>query len=262
MRTPLQSPAPFRPTERFSDRVESYRQHRPRYPAAIVDLLMRECGLSTKTQIADIAAGTGLLAEIFLDCGNPVVTVEPNAPMRASCAELTMRYPRLVCVDGVAEATRLPANGVDMLMVGQAMHWFDLERTRAEFVRILRPGGWCVAVYNRRHLTGDDFHAGYDLILKRFGTDYQRVQGIHLHEKQLVHFFAPADMLQTVLPNSQELTLDGLQGRILSSSYMPQTEDSRFPAMQREIEALFTRCQRSGTVRMEYDCAVSYGQLA
>ena len=75
-------------TERFSTRVEAYREHRPRYPKAIVELLRRECRLTPEWVVADVAAGTGLLAEIFLDNGNRVIAVEPNGPMRAACEEL------------------------------------------------------------------------------------------------------------------------------------------------------------------------------
>ncbi|HEX4020723.1 MAG TPA: class I SAM-dependent methyltransferase [Acidobacteriaceae bacterium] len=252
---------PLQPTERFSSRVEDYRQYRPHYPQAIVDLLARVCGLSRDMQIADIAAGTGLLTEIFLTHGNPVIAVEPNAAMREACATLLTHYPHLQCVDGTAEATDLPARSVDMVTVGQAMHWFDLVRTRAEFARILRPAGWCVVVYNHRHLEGDEFAVGYERILQEFGMDYQMVQGKHLHEEKLIDFFAPAQMRQTILPNMQQLSLDGLQGRILSSSYMPQAEHPRYSAMLQEIKALFTRCQQNGYVSVKYDCAVSYGQI-
>ncbi len=261
MQTPLQSPAPLRPTERFSDRVENYRQHRPHYPAAIVAVLERECGLSAETKIVDIAAGTGLLAENFLAHGNPVAAVEPNAAMRAVCQELAARFPQLKCIDGTAEATGFPAQSVDMVTVGQAMHWFDLARTRTEFVRILRPGGWCVVVYNHRRMDSDDFHVGYERILKKFGMDYQMVQGKHLHEEKLVDFFSPNRMQQTVLPNLQELTLEGLRGRILSSSYMPQPGHPQYSAMSQEIDNLFAQCQYDGRVRMEYDCSVCYGRL-
>lgn len=249
-------------TQRFSDRVESYRLHRPRYPAVIVDLLVRECGLSSAMQIADIAAGTGLLTEIFLAHGNPVVAVEPNAPMRAACASLMERYAKLQCIDGTAEATGLPVHSVEMVTVGQAMHWFDRTRTRAEFARILRPGGWCVAVYNNRRMGGDAFHDGYERLLREFGIDYQQVRSRYVDEEKLTEFFAPAKMHATHLPNAQMFGLEEMTGRILSSSYMPQQGHPRYAAMMREIEALFAACQKDGRVRMEYDCEVSYGQLA
>ncbi|MFZ0662973.1 MAG: methyltransferase domain-containing protein [Acidobacteriaceae bacterium] len=117
-------------TERFSTRVEAYREHRPRYPHAIVEVLRRECRLTRGTVIADVAAGTGLLSEIFLENGNRVIAVEPNAAMRGACEGLRGRFPDLQCVDGTAEATGLAGDSADMILVGQAMHWFDLGGAR------------------------------------------------------------------------------------------------------------------------------------
>ncbi|MGB9147005.1 MAG: class I SAM-dependent methyltransferase, partial [Acidobacteriaceae bacterium] len=76
------------PTERFTGRVESYRRYRPGYPAEIVEVLRGECELGGKAQIADVAAGTGLLTEVFLAAGFAVTAVEPNDEMRAACASL------------------------------------------------------------------------------------------------------------------------------------------------------------------------------
>lgn len=249
-------------TERFSTRVEAYREHRPRYPREIVDVLRRECGLTAGDCIADVAADTGLLAEIFLKNGNPVIAVEPNAAMRAACEELQGEYQRLECEDGTAESTRLADNSVDMVTVGQAMHWFDLDATRREFVRVLRSGGWCVVAYNHRKMRGDAFHEGYERILVEFGRDYRAVQSSHMTEDRLAEFFAPAEMKCATLPNAQDLTLEGLRGRILSSSYMPQEGDAKYPAMIEAVEELFACHARDGVVRMEYECAACFGVLA
>jgi SAM-dependent methyltransferase len=248
-------------TERFSSRVDAYREHRPRYPRALLDVLRRECGLTSATAIADVAAGTGLLAEIFLENGNPVVAVEPNASMRAVCEELCSEYPMLRCVDGTAEATGLAGGAVEMVTVGQAMHWFDLPKTRAEFVRILSPGGWCAAVYNHRRMGGDGFHEGYEWILAEFGDDYRAVQGRHLTEDRMEAFFFPAAMQCATLPNHQDLTLEGLEGRVLSSSYMPQEGHPKYASMMDAVRALFAANADNGVVRMEYECTVCYGRL-
>ncbi len=70
------------PTQRFSSRVTNYVKYRPSYPAAIIDLLTAECGLSTDSIVADVGSGTGLLAELFLKAGNRVLGIEPNREMR------------------------------------------------------------------------------------------------------------------------------------------------------------------------------------
>jgi SAM-dependent methyltransferase len=249
-------------TTRFSGRVDSYRLHRPGYPSAIVDLLVRECGLASDAVIADVAAGTGLLTEVFLARGFHVTAVEPNLQMREACATLTSQYPQLLCVEGTAEITGLQDHSVDLITVGQAMHWFDLKRTRNEFVRILKPGGWCAVLYNNRRLAGDTFHEGYEQILIEHGTDYAKVRDSHLDVDRLTVFFAPNAMRSATFENAQRLTLEGLMGRVLSSSYMPQPGHPRHEAMSRSVAAHFAEHRADNHVRMKYDCVVCYGQLS
>jgi len=250
------------PTDRFTGRVDAYRRFRPTYPTAVVDLLRRECALTLDSAIADIAAGTGLLAEIFLAAGFAVTAVEPNAEMRAACASLQPAYPKLRIVDGAAESTSLPSHSIDLITVAQAMHWFDLDRTRAEFARILKPGGSCAILYNNRRLSGDLFHDAYERFLLAFGIDYTAVKQQHVGRKRLAQFFSPSPMTCAAIPNAQPLSLDALEGRILSSSYMPQPGHPRFDAMRAAVARLFADTQSNGTVTMHHDCLACWGQLS
>jgi len=247
-------------SDRFTGRVESYRQFRPRYPDAMVTLLKADCELTAASPIADIAAGTCLLAEIFLARGYELTAVEPNAEMRTACEKLIGQYPRLRCTNGTAEATTLPSRSIHLITVGQALHWFDLERTRAEFARILQPDGWCAVIYNERRLGGNDFHDAYEKLLREFGIDYELVQHQHLTSNRIRGFFAPSEMRRAVFPNEQLLTVEALQGRIMSSSYMPKPGHPRLHAMRTAIEAMFNKHQQNGHVRLEYECTVSYGK--
>jgi SAM-dependent methyltransferase len=246
---------------RFTGRVEDYRRFRPSYPREILDLLTRDCGLTSGSKIVDVAAGTGLFSELFLENGNSVVAVEPNDEMRAVCEERQTLFPRFSVLSGTAESTGLPAGSADFVTVAQAMHWFDLKRARAEFARVLRRDGWCVVAYNERRMGGDPFHDGLEKILVNFGPDYHRVQRAHLGEEQLRAFFAPFPLRRRIFPNSQLLDVDALLGRVASSSYMPTNGQPRYAEMRHAIEQLFHENQRNGQVRLEYDCAISYGQL-
>lgn len=249
------------PTARFTSRVEEYRRYRPGYPPAIVDLLARECGLSDDSIVADIAAGTGLLSEIFLARGYRVLAVEPNEKMRAACTDLTAQYPQLECIEGTAEATGLADDSTDLITVGQAMHWFDLPRTRRELARILKPQSCCAIIYNNRRIGGDVFHDGYEKILRDYGSDYESVQRRHMSKENLATFFAPYAMQSASFDNAQQLDLEALRGRILSSSYMPQPGHPRYAAMSASIENLFAANKSNGHVRLEYKSVVCYGQL-
>lgn len=249
------------PAERFTGRVESYRRYRPGYPAEAVEWLGRECGLAAGAPVADVAAGTGLLTEKLLAAGLAVTAVEPNAEMRAACAELRTEYPELRMVEGSAEATGLPDASVELITVAQAMHWFDLERTKREFARVLRPGCGCAVFYNDRRLGGDAFHDGYEWLLREFGADYREVKQQHVGRERLAAFFAPAAMKTATFANAQRLDLDGLAGRVFSSSYMPKAGQPRYDEVKAAVEKLFAETEQGGVVTMEYECVVAWGAI-
>ena len=213
------------PTQRFSRRVDNYVKYRPGYPPAVLDLLQRACGLTPEAMIADIGAGTGLLAELFLAHGNRVLGVEPNREMREAGARLLARYPGYQAVDGRAEATTLPDAGVDFVTAGQAFHWFDPAGARAEFQRILRPGGWVALVWNMRQTDSTLFLAGFEALLRAHVPAYPAQQDEGGTQDSIQALFGPTPWQVARFANAQHFDLAGLEGRLLSSSYAPDPGD-------------------------------------
>ena len=250
----------IKPVDRFSNRVENYVKYRPGYPHAIISLLQTECGLTPKSIVADIGSGTGKLSELFLDNGNRVLAVEPNEAMRIAGEKLLNARQNFVSVNGTSEATTLDSASVDFVTAGQAFHWFDPVATRLEFARIMRPGGWVALVWNDRKLEATPFLKDYETLLLEFGTDYQEVRN-DKDITSIARFFAPTNYLYKSFPNRQLFDLEGLRGRVLSSSYTPQPDSPKFEPMLKEIEHIFFRNQRDGLVSFDYDTKVFYGQL-
>jgi SAM-dependent methyltransferase len=249
------------PTRRFSSRVENYIKYRPDYPRAVVETLAGECGWTPASVVADVGSGTGILSELFLLNGNRVYGVEPNREMREAGERLLSAHENFVSVEGRAEATTLPAACVDFVVVGQALHWFDVEGARREFLRILRPGGWAVAVWNDRRTEGTPFLEEYERLLLEYGTDYREVSVKYAEEEMLRTFFGPAGFREKTFENRQVLNFEELRGRLASSSYSPEPGHPNFEPMMRELAALFERHQHDGRVSFDYDTKVFYGQL-
>src|SRR5712671_2766858 len=206
------------PTARFSDRVENYVRYRPGYPPEVLDLLRAECGLRPSHIVADIASGTGAFTRLLLENRNSVFAVEPNAAMREMGIQQleSLGSNRLVSVAGAAEETTVRSASVDFVTAAQAAHWFDLPRARAEFVRILRPGGWCVLIWNERRTASTPFLRDYEHLLLTYGTDYKEVR--HERTTAAIHqFFAPARFEERVFSLSQLFDYEGCAGRLLSS---------------------------------------------
>jgi SAM-dependent methyltransferase len=247
-------------TQRFSSRVDNYVRYRPGYPSEVPELLRTECGLSPNSVVADIASGTGILTRMLLENGNRVFAVEPNLEMRQAGEQLLARYPGFTSVAGSAEVTTLDDHSVDIITAAQAAHWFDREKARREFVRILVPGGWTVLLWNERDTDATPFLREYEQLLLTYGTDYREVR--HEHTTDAIDtFFAPSPFQSKVFRYSQELDADALEGRLLSSSYTPQAEDASYESMLRELRRIFDRHQRSGLVSFQYATRVYYGRL-
>ena len=114
--------------ERFSNRVANYVKYRPNYPKEVLRFLQKELNLQTDSIIADIGSGTGISTKIFLENGNPVYGVEPNAAMRAAAEEFLKDFPNFKSVDGTSENTTLGERSIDFVTAAQAFHWFEPEK--------------------------------------------------------------------------------------------------------------------------------------
>jgi len=248
-------------TSRFSSRVEDYVRYRPGYPREVITLLTTECGLTPKSVVADVASGTGIFTRLLVENGNRVLGVEPNREMRAAGEQFLKAYGQFTSVVGSAEATTLAAQSVDMITAAQAAHWFERAKAREEFVRILKPGGWLVLLWNERKTDGTPFLRDYERLLLDYGTDYKEVR----HERttaEIADFFAPSTFQSRTFATTQECNYPALEGRLLSSSYTPQGGDSRYEPMLRGLRAIFEAHQIERRVALEYDTRVFYGQLA
>ncbi len=246
------------PTERFSDRVRDYVRYRPRYPAGLIPLLKEQTGLKPGWTIADIGSGTGFSAEPFVQNGNVVFGIEPNDAMREAAEQLFAGKARFISVKGTAENTTLEGNAAELVIAGQAFHWFDLERARAEFRRILKSPQWTALFWNTRRTEASPFMQAYEDLLLHHGTDYHQVR----HDRTEVpdRFFAKAPS-RFVLPYGQSLDYDGIRGRLLSSSYTPPEGDPRREPMLAELRRIFDTHALGGTVRLDYNTEITLGAV-
>jgi len=249
-------------TERFSDRVEQYVAHRPTYPAALVDRLVARAGLGEGSTIADVGSGTGIFAALLLARGLRVFAIEPNRAMREAAERLLGADGRFVSVDGSAESTGLEDASVDALCAAQAFHWFDPARARAEFSRILRPGGVVALIWNDRKVDSTPFLAAYDALLRTHGTDYVQVNHRNVDAGRLRSFFGAAGYTEDVFANQQRFDWEGLYGRAMSSSYVPAEGSPGYRPFIDGLREVFDRHANAGVVTFEYDARLYLGTIA
>jgi len=248
-------------TSRFSDRVENYILYRPGYPLEALEALRTECGLAPEHIVADIASGTGIWTRTLLENGNAVFGIEPNPEMREAGERLLAAFPKFASVAGTAESTTLADQSVDFVTAAQAAHWFDRTPSRREFVRILKPGGWLVLLWNERLTDTTPFLRDYEQLLLAYGTDYKEVR----HERTtdaVNEFFDPVPYQELTFEMRQEFDYEGVAGRLLSSSYAPGPDHPQYPPMLRELHHVFDAHAVSGRATFEYKTRLYFGRLS
>ncbi len=198
------------PAERFTATSSLYARWRPDYPEAYLRWIR---SLATGRRCVDLGSGTGILSRQLAAHGFTVIGVEPNAAMRTGAAE---KGGGPTYVEGRAEATGLPEGSADVVVAGQAFHWFDLDGALAEVQRLLADTGIASAVWNIRENQG--FSAAYDAVLSRFSTEYRVVP----RPEPTIAALRPrlTGEVEGAWDHHQDLDLEGILGRAWSSSYV------------------------------------------
>jgi SAM-dependent methyltransferase len=248
-------------TDRFTGKAEVYAKYRPGYPRALLEHCASACGLRPDHVVADIGSGTGKLSELFLSNGATVFAVEPNADMRREAEALLAGRAGFRSIDARAEATGLPSHSVDLVAAGQAFHWFEPDRAREEFRRILRPGGWVVLAWNVRDQESTPFLHAYEEFLSEFSLEYGEVHHGRLSEGDGLRAFFSADYGSASIANPRELDFEFVKGGYLSTSYSLPPGHDRFPRAMESLRELFDAHQRGGRVDAPLRTVVHHGRV-
>ncbi len=241
------------PADRFADRVEAYVKFRPGYPEALFSTLVEATGLQADSVVADLGSGTGILTAGLLERFGVVHAVEPNAPMREAAEALLGGRPGFRSHPGTAEETGLADDSVDLVVAAQAFHWFNRETCSREFRRILKRGGHTALIWNERIVDATPFLRDYEVFLHQHGTDYASVNHALIDRTEIERFFHPEKISLTSFPNRQDFDWEGLKGRCLSCSYIPNVDDSGYEPMISALRSLFEQHRERGRVAFLYN---------
>jgi SAM-dependent methyltransferase len=133
--------------DHFSKQAADYAKFRPRYPHALFEYLS---SVAPDRALAwDCATGNGQAAVELAEVFDRVIATD------ASEKQISKAQPheRVEYRVAPAESSGIESQTVDLIMVAQALHWFDLDRFYAEARRVLKPDGILAAsAYNLLHI--------------------------------------------------------------------------------------------------------------
>ena len=147
-----------------------------------IDEIIERDSISGKI-VADVGAGSGMLAFLLAKYAQTVYAIEPIPSFRKFIREKakTKKINNIYVMDGFLDRIPLPDNSFDCLFTSNAIGW-SLEKELPEIERVVKPNGFAIHLFRFRDNKNENtFHKmltssewGYDCI------QYQDKSGIKL----------------------------------------------------------------------------------
>jgi len=244
----------------YSNKAEKYARYRWDYAPDAVNRIFADSPLGIHSSAADIGAGTGILTRQLAGRVQRVYAVEPNAEMRHQLEFEMAAVENCTVVNGSAEATGLPNNSVDLVTVAQAIHWFDAEPARAEFRRILRPGGWLAVL---RNLSTQDAVNQATSELHRAEFGFEGLQSAKRMEwKPLIYYYGNGRFRRIRFPFVFRQDWERFFGSLLSTAGMPDESHPRFKDLEQAARGVFERFSENGLMEVCGETELYLGQVS
>lgn len=120
--------------DHFSTQAADYAKYRPDYPQELYDYILLH---TTGSEAAwDCGTGNGQVAVALSNYFEHILATDPSTQQ----IEHALPAPNVRYSVAPAEASGLPDNSMDLITVGQAVHWFDFDGFYAEVDRVAKPG--------------------------------------------------------------------------------------------------------------------------
>ena len=139
----------------YQQSAAAYQRGRPDYSPLTAEWLRDDLGITSKSKVVDVGAGTGKFTQRLIAVCDHVSAVEPVAAMRDQFAQ---NHPVVPVIEGTSTDIPFDNSAVDVLICAQAFHWFANKQSLEEIRRVLKPGGKLGLIWNVRDETVDWVH--------------------------------------------------------------------------------------------------------
>ena len=243
----------------FGPKANDYALYRWDYAAQAIDQLWADTGLGPDSVVADVGAGTGMLAAHFTGRAGRVFAIEPNDDMRLLARQALGECANVRVSPGYSHATGLDPASVDLITAGRALHWFDAAPSRAEFRRVLRPGGWLAVLMTE---TTDPYLSAEmrGLHHAEFGWDVRYAKKDVTPADLEFYYGGPGYQRLAIVSRVRE-TWPQFAGRVGSISSAPNPGDPLYTAFAAALRDIFERGAAGGVLGLEYTTTVYLGQI-
>lgn len=245
---------------RFSVKADTFNKFRPRYPSEIIDYIKTLLAPTKDIVLADVGSGTAIFTKQILPFCEKVYGIEPNEKMRKIAEKSMKGNNKFISINGKAESTKLKSSSIDYITVSQAFHWFDKQKCKLEFKRILKSNGFIILLWNKYENFDQPFFIEFDRILREYGEGYEN-KPIKINIDEINAFFLNGEFTTFKCSNPRLMDFQQLLGTISSCSYIKESDEHVKMSLESSVRLLFNKYQDNGKVLFVYESVLYYGKI-
>src|SRR5579872_1591829 len=155
----------------FGNTAYHYAKYRRGFPKIFFNYLQDSGVIKSGKVVVDLGTGTGAIARQLAMLNCKVIGVDPTSELleearkQDKLAGVTVKY-----ISATAEKTTLPSETCDIVIVGQAWHWFDQAAAVKEILRILKLGGKFIIAHYEWITEQDSVSQVTEKLMKKYNT--------------------------------------------------------------------------------------------
>ncbi len=224
----------------FKNKTHIYDRYRPNYPNFVYKFLFENC-IKKNSILAEFGCGTGKLTEILLKNDNTLYAFEPDVEMFNFVKNRFLKSEELTVYNSSAEESHLPDNSIDIIIAGQAFHLFNIEKTKKEFLRILKPDGKIILLW---YFLDMEYSISKDIrhLFYKYRDILKQSHRNRIDKDSLGEIFYPLRVDFNALGNfKQDFKEQDFIQSMLSSSYAPDFNNKSHGRYIDEAKKIFSK---------------------
>ena len=201
------------------------------------------------------------LTSFLLAHNVPVFAVEHDELRREAGQRLTSPWPTFHLFAGAPDATGLDDASVDFIVSDRALYWPDQDGVRAEFTRILRPGGVVALVTDNRVYAGGEQAQEFEAILRAHCPNFrEKLETLDIG-LAVADLFCHGSVFEDAFTGEQRLTLAEFLAQTRAMTVYPAANDPARTLLDTSLRRFFGRWSKKGRLTIPTVCRAAFGRL-
>lgn len=247
-------------TKYFFNGKSKYYYTRPDFDKRCFKYLCENLGLSRKSVIAELGAGTGKFTNKAANLCEKIYAIEPNEEMFTIGKMLCSHKKNVEYIKATAEDTKLPPKSMDMVLAVQSFHYFEKDMLLTELQRILKEKGVFCIIWNLNEAVGD-FGKDWSQLLHDQKMEVTGSGDNHNIPEERELIYGKNGYKEVNFARDVYMSYKKLKRYASSISFVPKPGEQGYEDFYKRLKEIFDKNKHFNKVKINVTTYLQYGKV-